>query len=71
MHDRTKGTRLHGAEDFYSLGYRLIAAHRAEPVIDTSACADWLATSPPAKPAQPIRRGSYADYALEFPEAEE
>ena len=71
MHDTTKGTPSRIAEDFYSLGYRLIAAHRTEPVIDTSACADWLATSPPAKPARPVRRGSYADYALEFPEAED
>jgi hypothetical protein len=69
MHDTNKVTPLRVAEDFYALGFRLFAARRSEPVIDTGARAEWLTTPPSAKPAPPIRRGSFADYTLEFPEA--
>ena len=58
--------------DAYTLGFRLIASRRAEPIIDTEACADWLATQPPSgNRRRPVRRGSFANYALEFPEAED
>lgn len=56
----------------YSLGYRVIAEARDEPQIDTEVCDTWIATQPTRfRNSQAIRRGSYADYASQFPEADD